>query len=188
MPTCKKCNESFPNLIKIEGKTKNLSSRKYCLTCSPWGKHNTKQIHTVERKKRKQKQKKIYKKCKNCDERVKSSVAIYCSFRCQQDFKYLEYIERWLSGLETGNQSSNPGVISTRVKRWLRETRGDACEKCGWNEVNPVHGKVPVQAEHKDGNAYNTVPENLELLCPNCHSLTPTFGALNRGKGRKNRK
>ena len=42
--------------------------------------------------------------------------------------------------------------------------------------------------EHIDGNSENNNIENLELLCPNCHSLTPTFGALNKGKGRKNRK
>lgn len=28
---------------------------------------------------------------------------------------------------------------------------------------------------------------NLILLCPNCHSLTPTYKALNKGNGRHNR-
>jgi hypothetical protein len=44
MPKCKKCNESFPNRLKIDGKYHVLRSRKYCLICSPFGKHNTKQI------------------------------------------------------------------------------------------------------------------------------------------------
>ena len=30
---------------------------------------------------------------------------------------------------------------------------------------------------HIDG---NNEESNLQLLCPNCHSLTPTFGALNK--------
>ena len=30
--------------------------------------------------------------------------------------------------------------------------------------------------------------ENLKILCPNCHSLTPTFGALNKGNGRELRR
>jgi hypothetical protein len=45
MPICQKCSSQFPNRFKIEGKNKNLQNRKYCLTCSPYGKHNTKKIH-----------------------------------------------------------------------------------------------------------------------------------------------
>ncbi len=45
MPICKKCNESFPNRIRIDGKDRILKSRRYCLVCSPFGQHNTKQIH-----------------------------------------------------------------------------------------------------------------------------------------------
>ena len=30
--------------------------------------------------------------------------------------------------------------------------------------------------------------KNLELLCPNCHSLTATYKAANMGSGRKDRK
>ena len=53
MPICNKCNKSFPNRMKIENKVRNLKNRKYCLDCSLWGKHNTKQIH-LPPKKRKQ--------------------------------------------------------------------------------------------------------------------------------------
>lgn len=45
MPKCNQCQENFPNSVKINGKTRNLQRRKYCLTCSPFGEHNTKQIH-----------------------------------------------------------------------------------------------------------------------------------------------
>jgi len=41
MKTCELCQSEFPNWIKIDGKNKNLKNRKYCLECSPWGKHNT---------------------------------------------------------------------------------------------------------------------------------------------------
>lgn len=41
MPTCEGCGNQFPNRKKIEGKTRVLKSRKYCLDCSPWtGQHN----------------------------------------------------------------------------------------------------------------------------------------------------
>jgi hypothetical protein len=39
-----------------------------------------------------------------------------------------------------------------------------------------------------DGDWRNNAPENLALLCPNCHALTPSFKALNKGKGRGSRR
>jgi hypothetical protein len=41
MKRCQKCGESFPSKLVIEGKERVLSSRKFCLKCSPWGEHNT---------------------------------------------------------------------------------------------------------------------------------------------------
>ncbi len=36
MPVCQKCSIKFSNLTVIDGKTRNLCSRRYCLDCSPW--------------------------------------------------------------------------------------------------------------------------------------------------------
>lgn len=44
MPTCQKCGKDFPNWIKLNGERKNISKRKYCLDCSPFGMHNTRKI------------------------------------------------------------------------------------------------------------------------------------------------
>lgn len=41
---CKKCGDTFPTRIKIDGKSKILSNRKYCLSCSPYGRHNNKRL------------------------------------------------------------------------------------------------------------------------------------------------
>ena len=59
---------------------------------------------------------------------------------------------------------------------------------CGWCRVHPVTGKVPIELEHIDGNSLNNSPDNVKLLCPNCHSLTSTYKALNMGKGRHSRR
>jgi hypothetical protein len=64
------------------------------------------------------------------------------------------------------------------------ERFGEKCTRCGWGERHPLTGKVPVEVEHIDGNWRNNAPSNLTLLCPNCHSLTSTYRALNRGRGR----
>lgn len=44
MPTCKKCNTSFPNRLMINGKMKFLRNRKYCLVCSPYLSLNRKKL------------------------------------------------------------------------------------------------------------------------------------------------
>ena len=51
MKTCLKCGKVFPFEVEIDGKTRNLGGRKYCLDCSAFGKHNTRSIHlTTEEK------------------------------------------------------------------------------------------------------------------------------------------
>jgi 5-methylcytosine-specific restriction endonuclease McrA len=60
----------------------------------------------------------------------------------------------------------------------LKETKCQ-CAKCKntgkwWSE------KMVLELHHIDGNRYNHKKDNLEWLCPNCHSLTSNF------RGRKN--
>ncbi|GAC1388954.1 MAG: hypothetical protein NVSMB31_04020 [Vulcanimicrobiaceae bacterium] len=70
------------------------------------------------------------------------------------------------------------------MRRALIYLLGEQCSRCGWKERHPLTGKVPIEVEHIDGNWRNNHPSNLTLICPNCHSLTPTFRALNKGRGR----
>ena len=48
------------------------------------------------------------------------------------------------------------------------------CEKCGREEWEGE--KIPLQIHHRDGDHFNNKINNLEVLCPNCHALTDTFG------------
>lgn len=125
-------------------------------------------------------------KCRTCKAELSGKQRIFCSNICQMDQKYLEFIAAWRQGEESGNWSDGQGV-STHVRRYLHEKYGGLCSKCGWREINPVTGKCPLQVNHINGLSQDTREENLELLCPNCHSLTPTFGRLNIGRGRKRR-
>lgn len=120
-------------------------------------------------------------KCLSCKTLLKPYQRKYCSNKCQSNYQYIAYIKRWQIGLERGGNDFN---ISPHIKRYLLEKYNSECTICGWNKKNPTTGNVPVEVEHIDGNWKNNKEENLTLLCPNCHSLTPTFRGLNRGKGR----
>jgi len=91
------------------------------------------------------------------------------------------YIAGWLAGTVTGVGSW--GTISDHVRRYLLETQ-QRCVLCGWAEVNSCTGKPPLHIDHIDGDWRNNRPENLRFVCPNCHALTSSYGALNRGRGR----
>lgn len=109
----------------------------------------------------------------------------YCSHECQQTHQYEEYVKRWKNGEEDGLIGEYG--ISKHIRRYLFEKYDCKCQKCGWGEKNVITNYVPLQIHHKDGNYANNNEENLQLLCPNCHSLTETFGRLNKN-GRKGRK
>lgn len=46
-------------------------------------------------------------------------------------------------------------------------------------EIEKVTGEPPLHVHHIDGDATNNSEDNLQLLCPNCHSLTENYGRLN---------
>ena len=131
-------------------------------------------------------QRRKLKYCKNCESLLIGNTAnVYCDMDCSAQHRNKIATEKWLAG-ETSGLSTN-GTVNNTVKKWLRENRGDACEICGWNEINPITGKVPVVADHIDGDWRNNRPDNLRLLCPNHDSLQSTYKALNKGNGRSNR-
>jgi len=44
---CKKCGGEVPRYFWVDGKKRNCQNRKYCLSCSPFGEHNTRQIEKI---------------------------------------------------------------------------------------------------------------------------------------------
>jgi predicted nucleic acid-binding Zn ribbon protein len=116
--------------------------------------------------------------CLTCGEITKNYK--FCSKKCSSDFQKNESFRR----IDEGDVTL--GV--KRYKEYLIIKYGEKCMECGWCEVNKHSGKIPIELEHIDGNSDNNSLDNLKLLCPNCHSLTPTYGALNKGNGRTKRK
>jgi hypothetical protein len=75
----------------------------------------------------------------------------------------------------------------SRKKRLIDEgIKEDRCEECG---ITHWRGrKLSIQLHHKNGDGTDHRIENLELLCPNCHSLTDTYGGRNGHRRRKPRR
>ena len=101
------------------------------------------------------------------------------------DYQHKQWVERWKNGEETGLKGKYQ--VSDHLRRYLKEKYNNQCSRCGWSEINPYTGEVPLEVEHIDGNYLNNSEENLDLICPNCHSLTATYKGANKGKGRKER-
>lgn len=107
----------------------------------------------------------------------------YCNNVCHKKHQYDVFIEKWKNGEPITTQGT-----PIPIKRYLFDKYDNKCSRCGWCEINPITGRTTIEVEHIDGDSSNNNEENLTVLCPNCHSLTPTYKALNKGRGRAYRR
>ncbi len=111
--------------------------------------------------------------CKVCGKTVKwgpSKMNIYCSGTCQMKDQKQQKLNEWLDGTYINKNGKFPDV----AKEYVFEQQGNKCGICGITEWN---GKeIKFQADHIDGNPANNLPNNLQMICPNCHTQTDTWG------------
>jgi hypothetical protein len=120
MPRCEKCNDKFPNWVKIAGKRRNLGGRKYCLKCSPFGRHNTTQLKDSD----------VLKKAGACT-------------ACGRNFTY----NRGNRGGARRDTCASCVVKGARVKLLLKvaDYAGKACKVCGYDRCFAA-----IEFHHKD--------------------------------------
>lgn len=111
-----------------------------------------------------------YKQKPKLTSEVRASLAKWSHFE-----KLKEKANKWRNG--------ELKLFTTRsLKPVLVYIHGNKCSHCNITEWN---GKpIVFEVEHKNGNSEDSSPENVCLICPNCHSQTPTYKGANRGNGR----
>ena len=117
--------------------------------------------------------------CQECNKDFKfgsSKTGKFCSNLCSQDNRRKREFERFLKGEVIGRSNLRDHLV--RIHGW----KCMCCNNTEWQ------GKpIPLELDHIDGNAGNSLPENVRNLCPNCHAQTPTHKARNKGNGRGSR-
>jgi hypothetical protein len=92
-------------------------------------------------------------KCRHCEKQflaAPSQKRIYCSRRC---------INKSKAGIWKA-------TYNTVRRRMIKSGQVLHCERCGFSEFPDILG-----IHHKDRNRHNNALSNLEVLCPNCHSI-----------------
>jgi hypothetical protein len=100
----------------------------------------------------------------------------YCSRLCGSNHRTEQSKQKVIAGNGSHGQ----------VKNYLISIHGNKCMGC--NDTHKRGIRLVMELEHKNGNSSDNQLENCELLCPSCHSVTPTYKGKNRGNGRATRR
>lgn len=156
---CLKCGAQFPLSIQIDGKKRNLSKRKFCLSCSPFGSLNRRDLA--------QYQPPGLKQCGQCGQNLPED----CFYRRKgrpDRLPYCQFCER-KRALEAARD----------FKKMCLDYKGSRCSRCGYDRC-----VAALDFHHLDGTqkAFNINKQrslNFEkvkveldkciVLCSNCH-------------------
>jgi len=155
MPICQKCNNKFKQYIIVNGKIRNFQRRKYCIKCSPFGHHNTTQIHKEQN----------------------SQIKLLTCKICKREYEYNK--KRRLGHTLNKCNSCVTSEKRYNIKKKCVEYKGGKCIICGYNkciEALEFHHINPVEKDFSVGSSYYYKWERIKVeldkcscLCANCH-------------------
>ena len=160
MPDCQHCGSFFPFRRIIEGQIRNFSHRKYCLSCSPFGAHNTRPIGNMKNK---------------IAVPVRSDTLSSCRL-CKR-----EYVVNRKQGHSYNTcNSCLQRMRQLKMKQTAIRYKGGACTNCGYKRSIAAlifHHIDPSTKDFSIARKYNlswkrikTELDKCELLCANCHA------------------
>jgi hypothetical protein len=163
MPTCDHCGTDFPNRMVIRGKVRVLSTRRFCVTCTPFGSRNTRPSLTPE-------EAPDVKTCPRC--RWERPIAEFYPRRdrdgltpyCRSCYRAIDYDRQ------------------RRIKAELVKSAGGKCVRCGYSRCLAAlefHHRDPRQKDpqifktkHRRARIDDATRDELskcDLVCSNCH-------------------
>ena len=77
--------------------------------------------------------------------------------------------------LVNGSIISSYKLKNKLFEEGIKEKKCESCKNTEW-----MGKPISLELHHKNGNPRDNRIENLEILCPNCHSYTDTYGGKNQ--------
>jgi len=205
MKICKNCKKEFASTAIIDGKIKSLTSRSYCLTCSPFKSHKGYELRKKDALRRctysVNKFKKIIKDSFSISQALKKLGLVAAGgnyFTVKKRIQELDLDISHFTGqshlkgkkmtwgvkiplkeilVENSTYSSSVRLKKRLLESNMFEYKCYCCKRKTW-----LNKPIPLELEHKNGNKFDNRKENLTLLCPNCHSFTPYYRGKNINK------
>lgn len=118
--------------------------------------------------------------CLYCNKKLEKFCTKYCNNVCKSNHANSIKLKQWFDGKITGHTKGESYDLLTFVRKYVFDRANHKCEECGCNIINKHTNRTILQIDHIDGNAANSSPSNLKILCPNCHAQTHTFGFINK--------
>lgn len=165
--TCEKCGEDFEHLQIVDGKSRNLQRRRYCLTCSPFGAKNTKKLHIVRE------ENETHRKCSKCNILKELNEENFYRRRDRTNNEYHYYCRQC--------SSDNSKMYQKERKKFAVDYKGGKCCKCGYDKciaAMDFHHLDPNEKDYEpsklftQSKSYETIKNELDkciLVCSNCH-------------------
>lgn len=160
MHQCTLCSEPIPSWTRIDGVPKNLSSRKHCLQCSPWGEHNT----------------------RNLVEALTPRMTKLCRGVCNRTLPLTDFCETKKGGRHSYCRACDRQRQRDRHRDLKKEAvlyRGGKCNICGYSRCISAldfHHLDPSQKDFTVSVKKGTLDAEMKLeldkcvlLCSNCH-------------------
>lgn len=165
---CNKCKITRPineYQKSIIGKDDLQRYKGICKACTCKTSRRVGTIHKIE--------------CFNCGKETTNKK--YCGRRCHSETRYKEKVNSWKEGKDIG-YSGLTCQIKPFLRKYLLIKYNYTCTECGFYD-NRDNISI-IEVDHIDGRAKNCTEENLRVLCPNCHAMTPNFRSKNKNSDR----
>ena len=191
-PMSDEVREKISNTLKNKNNKKAIKekAKKYCLIC---GRELIGRIKSYCSKECRLKSNGVYyrtvgviKKCNYCGkEFIGGNDRKYCSTKCSTLQRNEILLKKFLNHEQINNGNN---ALPSTIREFLYKKNNYKCELCGYEGYNIKTGKTILQIHHIDGNSKNNYPDNLQVICPNCHAKTENYMALNKGKSGRDKR